>query len=56
VRASDLSSAIVRTTELAKTVIEEVGSALAKSDPAALKKYVNQIGQLNDEVRGLLAS
>jgi hypothetical protein len=56
VRASDLSSAIVRTTESAKTVIEEVGSALAKSDPAALKKYVNQIGQLNDEVRGLLAS
>jgi hypothetical protein len=56
VRASDLSAAIVKTTESAKTVIEEVNSALVKSDPTALKKYMREIRELDKKVTDLLAT
>ena len=56
VRASDLSTAIVRTTEAAKTVIGEVNSALVNSDPIALKKYISEIRELDGKVTDLLAT
>lgn len=56
VLASDLSTAIVRTTEGAKTVIGEVNSALVRSDPVALRKYLGEISELDDKVTDLLAA
>jgi hypothetical protein len=54
VRAEDLSSAIVRSTVATRQIIEDVKQALVRSDPALLKKYLQQVRELESEAQLLL--
>lgn len=54
VRAEDLSKSIVTTTVTAKSVIEDIKTALVNSDPALLNKYLAQIQELDLIAKGLL--
>ncbi len=54
VKAEDLSKSIVATTATAKTVIEDVRTALVESDPARLKKELEQLQSMEIQVKTLL--
>ncbi|MGD1910670.1 MAG: hypothetical protein ACFB2X_07395 [Rivularia sp. (in: cyanobacteria)] len=56
VRAEDLSKSVVATTVTAKTVIEEVKTALTQSDTAQLQKYLGQLKNIELQVKGLLGN
>lgn len=56
VRAEDLSKSVVATTVTAKTVIEEVKTALTESDTAQLQKYLGQLKNIELQVKGLLGN
>lgn len=54
VKAEDLSKSTVMTTVSAKSVIEDVKTALVNSDPALLKKYLIQVQELDPRAKDLL--
>jgi type II secretory pathway component PulJ len=54
VKAEDLSKSIVSTTATAKTVIEDVKTALVQSDPTQLKKYLDRLKRMDLEAKRLL--
>ena len=56
VRAEDFSAAIVRSTNTAKQIIEDVKTALVDSDPRLLKKYLDDVRELEEGTRRLLSS
>ena len=53
-QAVDLSKTIVRTTDAAEQIITDIETALAHSDPAALKDYLVKIRDLDARVRDVL--
>lgn len=56
VRAEDLSKSVVATTVTAKTVIEDVKTALSESDTAQLQKYLGQLKNIELQVKRLLGN
>lgn len=54
-QAVDLSETIVRTTESAEKIISDIETALVHSDPSGLKRYVAQIRDLDERLKGVLA-
>lgn len=54
VKAEDLSKSIVATTTTAKTIIEDVKTALIKSNPTLLKKYLEQVKNMDLQAQKLL--
>lgn len=54
VKAESLSRSIVSTTETAKTVIEDIKTALIQSNPAQLKKYLERLRSMDLQAKKLL--
>jgi hypothetical protein len=54
VKAEDLSKSIVATTATTKTVIEDVKTALIKSNPTQLRKYLDSLKRMDIVAKKLL--
>lgn len=55
VRASDLAASIVKSTESAKEVIQEVRISLVECDPKRLTKYLAELRTLDEKTKMLLS-
>ena len=55
VRASDLSASIVKSTESAKEIIQEVKISLVECDPKRLTKYLADLRELDKKTKMLLS-
>lgn len=55
VRVEDLSASIVKTTASTKHIIDDVKSALIEANPILLKKYLDQLQELDLKTEELLA-
>lgn len=55
VRANDLAASIVKSTESAKEVIQEVKISLVECDPKHLTKYLAELRALDEKTKALLS-
>jgi len=55
VRTEKFSAAIVNTAESARTIIDEIRTALIKSDPFIIRKYLKEVRGLDEKAKALLA-